>query len=415
MSGPLRIVPGLRIQAVPNRVAAKSSGLTPHSRPSSPVVVDPSLIDTEDYSAGVELPDTLFGPYLGAGLDTSRKSRKQQKRAKKKYKVRTALLLAHSISLCDLQQYMADWMRRRDSYLDELHRQDGWTSLDEPDAAVCPRCPVPPTSLPALYRCTSCMGSPVVCRRCIVHNHAHSPFHRVQVRLLPVQRVFILDLIWWQIWNTQFWQQIPLGELGLVIHVRHDGRPCPAARTTMKFILVNGTGLHRFNLAFCGCKILDPHIQLLRSGFYPSTEEQPRSAWSFSFLDTFHKITLQGKLPLYDYYLSVLHLSNNASTTDVLVRGHLIPFDTVIGIYSTAWLVDPPFARNASMAPPQDAAPRRSRACAHRHRRDSAWRARNQMPRMPAGRRKPSTRLSKRAVQGSIRIFSLCLLRPTLN
>lgn len=36
-------------------------------------------------------------------------------------------------------------------------------------------------------------------------------------------------------------------------------------------------------------------------------------------LDLFHKLTLQGKLTLYDFYLSVLHISDNLQLEKAIV------------------------------------------------------------------------------------------------
>jgi hypothetical protein len=86
-----------------------------------------------------------------------------------------------------------------------------------------------------------------------------------------------------------------------------------------RFILVTTTGIHRVNLHFCGCETTRFHIQLLRAGFWPSSEDRPSSAFGFDFLNLFHKLTLQGKTPLYDFYMSILQLSDTTCTATTLV------------------------------------------------------------------------------------------------
>ncbi|KIL55653.1 hypothetical protein M378DRAFT_17762 [Amanita muscaria Koide BX008] len=46
-------------------------------------------------------------------------------------------------------------------------------------------------------------------------------------------------------------------------------------------------------------------------GWFPATFERPKTAFTFDMLDLFHKITLQGKTTLYDFYHSILHLTDN--------------------------------------------------------------------------------------------------------
>lgn len=82
-------------------------------------------------------------------------------------------------------------------------------------------------------------------------------------------------------------------------------------------------GFHLVNLQWCGC---DQHLrhshyrQLLRSKWYPATTDRPRTAFTFDLLDTFHKLTLQGKFNLYDFYLGVLHKTDNCGRTKKIVR-----------------------------------------------------------------------------------------------
>lgn len=45
--------------------------------------------------------------------------------------------------------------------------------------------------------------------------------------------------------------------------------------------------------------------------WYPASFDRPRTAFSFDLLETYHKLTLQGKLNLYDFYLAIMQKSDN--------------------------------------------------------------------------------------------------------
>jgi hypothetical protein len=62
----------------------------------------------------------------------------------------------------------------------------------------------------------------------------------------------------------------------------------------------------------------------MRARLYPSSERKPRSCFTIDFLDAYQKVALQGKLPLYDFYLAILHRSHNVATSDQLVGVFLV-------------------------------------------------------------------------------------------
>ena len=82
--------------------------------------------------------------------------------------------------------------------------------------------------------------------------------------------------------------------------------------------------MHQINLCYCGCHQeiggSRLHIQLLRARLFPSTASSPRSAFTFDVLDTFHLLTLQGKISAYDFYTALVHKSDNAGLLNMKVR-----------------------------------------------------------------------------------------------
>lgn len=73
-------------------------------------------------------------------------------------------------------------------------------------------------------------------------------------------------------------------------------------------------------MAFCGCQTdlssLLHRNQLLRVRLFPATSEKPATAFSFAALDLYVQESAQGKLSVYDYYLAMRQLTDNAQLED---------------------------------------------------------------------------------------------------
>ena len=54
--------------------------------------------------------------------------------------------------------------------------------------------------------------------------------------------------------------------------------------------------------------------------WYPASFNHPQTAFSFDLLETYHKVTLQGKLNLYDFYLAIMHKLDNQGRSKPVVR-----------------------------------------------------------------------------------------------
>ena len=61
--------------------------------------------------------------------------------------------------------------------------------------------------------------------------------------------------------------------------------------------------------------------QLLRMRWYPASFHRPKTAFTFDLLETYHKVTLQGKLNLYDFYHAIMHKTDNQGRSKPLVSG----------------------------------------------------------------------------------------------
>lgn len=110
----------------------------------------------------------------------------------------------------------------------------------------------------------------------------------------------------------------------MVIHIGHAYGACPAPELLNDtFVVMDMTGIHYLRLQYCGCSQgghLESYQQLLREAWYPASFERPRTAFTFDLLDTYHKLTLQGKLNLYDFYFGILHKTNNHGRAKKVVR-----------------------------------------------------------------------------------------------
>jgi hypothetical protein len=106
----------------------------------------------------------------------------------------------------------------------------------------------------------------------------------------------------------------------LELQLGHDGGPCIMPEKVPRVLIaVDSSGMRKIRVRYCGCQPIERWQQLMRARLYPSSDIKPRSCFTFSFLDSFIKVSLQGKIPLYDFYLSVLHKSHNTATSDKLV------------------------------------------------------------------------------------------------
>lgn len=118
--------------------------------------------------------------------------------------------------------------------------------------------------------------------------------------------------------------------LGLVVQLGHDGANCPSpSLVQVDFVVLDLSGLHLMNVRHCECHHLAGgsrhHTQFLRLQWFPSTVQRPRSAFTFDVLDTFHLMTLQGKLSAYDFYHSLVRKTDNTGLIKMKVSLFIHP------------------------------------------------------------------------------------------
>ncbi|KAF7288127.1 CxC2 domain-containing protein [Mycena chlorophos] len=80
---------------------------------------------------------------------------------------------------------------------------------------------------------------------------------------------------------------------------------CPQPVAARKdFVVVHTNGVHEVGLDFCGCYTgARPHFdQLLRAGWFPSTDHSPRTCVSLVCLEQYHALSLQAKVSPHRFY-----------------------------------------------------------------------------------------------------------------
>ncbi|KAF9784125.1 hypothetical protein BJ322DRAFT_1109984 [Thelephora terrestris] len=180
---------------------------------------------------------------------------------------------------------MEQWLQYRSVVLDEFLRLD---SLGDAlgGSQPCANC----SNAPAQFRCKDCFGDTMRCSACTLSSHLNLPLHRLQL------------------WNGGFFESATLEGLGLIINLGHDTNTCPVNPETRLITVIDLSGYHF----------------LLRVRWYPASILRPKTVFTFDLLDTYHKISLQGKLNLYNFYTMIMQKTDNCGRLDVKYRYHEI-------------------------------------------------------------------------------------------
>ena len=91
---------------------------------------------------------------------------------------------------------------------------------------------------------------------------------------------------------------------------------------TQKTLAVDLSGYHIVHVRPCKCSesgFLENYQQFLRGDWYPASILRPKTVFTFDLLDTYHKISLQGKLNLYDFYNAIMQKTDNHGSSKVVV------------------------------------------------------------------------------------------------
>lgn len=136
--------------------------------------------------------------------------------------------------------------------------------------------------------------------------HGANPLHVLQVSLGLANFLHNLSRVS-QRWTGQFFKEVDLFSLGLVIQLGHpQNDPClQPTPAYSNFLAFHTIGIHRIHLNFCDCTRhvhIPYNIQLLKVSWWPGSMVQPKTCTTIAFLKHFHKHTLQGKVSVLDFY-----------------------------------------------------------------------------------------------------------------
>ena len=110
-----------------------------------------------------------------------------------------------------------------------------------------------------------------------------------------------------------------------------------AARNRIRsvpWIVTESTTLNRTNVDFCGCNpIISNQQQLLRTSWWPATPLEPQTCATFTLLNQFHLLSLQGKTSAFDFYRTLEHITENHGLEKLPVSNMSIVFIAIFTGY----------------------------------------------------------------------------------
>ncbi|KAJ6479771.1 hypothetical protein C8R45DRAFT_1101216 [Mycena sanguinolenta] len=167
---------------------------------------------------------------------------------------------------------------RRDEYLRALLYHAGRMRADFETCRLCSD-----VVAEAIFRCQDCFGDEMICQQCCVDRHVPNLLHRMER------------------WNRHYFEMTSLKALGLRAH--------------SSFVILHTNGLHEVAVDVCDCEHRrsagPPEIQMLRAGWFPATDDRPRTCATLACLDLFVLNTSQAKTTAYDFYKMLEKLTNN--------------------------------------------------------------------------------------------------------
>jgi hypothetical protein len=176
-----------------------------------------------------------------------------------------------------------------------------------------------------------CHGGPLFCTACCRNSHKMTPFH------------------WISQWNGTFFQDSCLANVGLVMHLGHNGERCPSATdhldlfdgdewedeidpddapsmslprlqpTKDTMVIVDRSGVHRLIVTCCECpEAQTADIQMFRAGLFPASFSKPKTAFTFSVLNDYLLDNLECGTTAMNYYSKLRRMTSSAFP-------HLVP------------------------------------------------------------------------------------------
>ncbi|KAJ7747895.1 hypothetical protein DFH07DRAFT_962312 [Mycena maculata] len=120
-------------------------------------------------------------------------------------------------------------------------------------------------------------------------------------------------------WNSQFWAETSLQELGLVYQLGHGGFPCvfPDQRI-YKMTVIEAPVIHQIRVRYCKCSKSDDAdnlSQLLRNAWYPATVTDPATCAMFKTLEAYRLYNVVGNMNVHDFVRAMEQMTDGTATT----------------------------------------------------------------------------------------------------
>lgn len=131
-----------------------------------------------------------------------------------------------------------------------------------------------------------------------------------------------------QKWNGLFFYDTSLFELGASYQLGHNiGNTCDRKSEPVNLTLFDISGVHTVRIRYCFCDGTENpdtrRCQLLRERWFPATWSRPGTVFTFRLLDFLHKLQTRSKVNLYDFYQSLVSITDSAGQMPAVV---LSPF-----------------------------------------------------------------------------------------
>jgi hypothetical protein len=220
---------------------------------------------------------------------------------------------------------MRQWIPDRQNYLQEILDMERLPA----DACHC-------GNKENLIQCLDCFSTNILCRSCCLDVHMSLPFHRINR------------------WNGRFFIRSSLHAQGYIMHLGHEGKPCPSKQNVSQeirkdefvegmgitseniqeekdtdqedgwsnledvpteriVIVVHTTGVFQHHVRWCTCSgYAKEDIQLLRLHLFPASNLRPRTAFTFDVLDHFYVDAMECKTSGDSFFQKLRRLTNNA-------------------------------------------------------------------------------------------------------
>ena len=243
----------------------------------------------------LEASDDAPIPFILEGPDMS-----------KKRQTLVIVLLSKSQPMPDHFQSQNDYLRQflshERSYLDHL------LNLELPPSNItCSTCGNPEGH----FRCSDCYGSHWWCQSCLIKCHTHHPFHRPQH------------------WKDGSFENVALSDLGYVFILGHSGsgRCCPDDGNLFgdrRMTVIHVNGAFELCVRFCRCHgASEEHEQLFCHRLFPSTFDQPETAFTLDVLDYYGIDAMECKTSAQSFFQKLRRVTNNAFPNEVPVSSIL--------------------------------------------------------------------------------------------